>query len=203
MKSKIWDAPKNVIYTSVINCMDMELNSDNLTKKESLIEDLGDEQLAACVGGCDIQLNAGTQNVVQVPSSVLRPLGLGGFDIQVCGVSIVYNPNGSQRYISDRNLKEEVAEVDVHSILKGIADLSISTWKYKDQDKTIRHIGPMAQDFAATFKVGQSDRTINVVDAHGVTLAAIQALYQVIQQQTSQINELQTQLHQIQQQIIE
>lgn len=66
----------------------------------------------------------------------------------------------------------------------------------------------MAQDFAATFNVGESDtpkeslrdRTINAVDANGVALAAIQALYQVVQNQEYQISELQTQLLQLKQQ---
>ena len=36
----------------------------------------------------------------------------------------------------------------------------------------------MAQDFAAAFQVGDDDRHIHVVDAHGVALAAIQGLIQ-------------------------
>ncbi|MDZ7959770.1 MAG: tail fiber domain-containing protein [Aulosira sp. DedQUE10] len=183
----------------------MDLNSQNLSGTESLIEDLSDEQLAACVGGCDIQVTAGGNNIAQVPLFELPLLGETIVNISSLGTSlrVYYDPNGSQRYRSDRNVKEAVVEADVHSILRGIASLPITTWKYKDQGETIRHIGPMAQDFAATFNVGESDRTINAVDANGVALAAIQALYQVIQQQESQINELQTQLHQLKQQIIQ
>ena len=39
-----------------------------------------------------------------------------------------------------------------------------------------RHIGPMAQDFMATFHVGGSDKLIYPLDENGVALAAIQAL---------------------------
>jgi hypothetical protein len=35
----------------------------------------------------------------------------------------------------------------------------------------------MAQDFAAAFGVGETDRKINMVDANGVCRASIQALY--------------------------
>ena len=35
----------------------------------------------------------------------------------------------------------------------------------------------MAQDFAAAFGLGNDDRRINMVDANGVVMVAIQALY--------------------------
>jgi Chaperone of endosialidase len=175
----------------------MHPNSQNLTTTESLIEDLDDEEIAACVGGCDIEMNFGENKILEIP--FIEIPFLGAISIKIDDVTITYDPNGSQRYLSDRNVKEAVAEVDVHSILKGIADLPITTWKYKNQDETIRHIGPMAQDFAATFNCGESDRFINAVDANGVALAAIQALYQKMQQQESQIKELQTQLLQLKQ----
>lgn len=177
----------------------MPLNSHNITSTENLIADLNDEELAACVGGCDIAVTAGEQDLATVPLVEL-PL-LGDTYISIINIGVTYDPNGSKRFLSDRNVKEAVADVDVHNILKGIVDLPITTWKYKNQDETIRHIGPMAQDFAATFNCGESDRFINAVDANGVALAAIQALYQLMQQKDSQIRELQIQLLQLQQQI--
>ncbi|MDZ7959772.1 MAG: hypothetical protein RMY34_18135 [Aulosira sp. DedQUE10] len=41
---------------------------------------------------------------------------------------MAYDPNGSIRYKSDRNLKESIAEVDIYVILRGIANLQITTW---------------------------------------------------------------------------
>jgi hypothetical protein len=76
---------------------------------------------------------------------------------------------------SDRNLKTGFAEVDVDSVLAAVRELPITTWSYKE-DPNVRHIGPMAQDFAAAFGVGGDDRRIHTVDAGGVALAAIQAL---------------------------
>ena len=38
----------------------------------------------------------------------------------------------------------------------------------------------MAQDFHASFGLGNDDRTFHSVDAHGVALAAIQALEHVV-----------------------
>jgi hypothetical protein len=45
----------------------------------------------------------------------------------------------------------------------------------------------MAQDFYAAFGVGEDDRHISTVDADGVALAAIQGLYQLMQEQNAQI----------------
>ena len=92
--------------------------------------------------------------------------------------------------LSDRNMKEAFAKVDSKIILERIAALPITSWNYKSQDRSIRHIGPMAQDFAAAFAVGEDDRHINMIDASGVALAAIQALHQMVQQQAAQIAEL-------------
>lgn len=61
-------------------------------------------------------------------------------------------------------------------MLARVRTLPISTWNYTSDDASIRHIGPMAQDFAAAFGVGVDDRHIHPVDGQGVALAAIQGL---------------------------
>jgi hypothetical protein len=61
-------------------------------------------------------------------------------------------------------------------MLARVQALPISTWNYTSDDPSIRHIGPMAQDFAATFGVGADDRHIHPIDGQGVVLAAIQGL---------------------------
>ena len=76
---------------------------------------------------------------------------------------------------SDVNLKRDFASVDPQQILDRLAALPIGTWSYKTE-ASVRHIGPMAQDFMAAFEVGASDRSIAKVDADGVAFAAIQAL---------------------------
>jgi cell shape-determining protein MreC len=57
-----------------------------------------------------------------------------------------------------------------------------------------KHIGPMAQDFYAAFGLGDSDRYIALGDGQGVALAAIQALYQVVQERDGQVRKLRQQL---------
>ena len=48
----------------------------------------------------------------------------------------------------------------------------------------------MAQDFHASFGLGSDDRTYNSVDAHGVALAAIQALERMVTAQEQRIEKL-------------
>jgi hypothetical protein len=79
--------------------------------------------------------------------------------------------------VSDRNLKRDIRAVDSSEVLERLARLPISTWSYRAEPEA-QHIGPMAQDFSASFGVGKSDRIIEGVDASGVALASIQALYQ-------------------------
>lgn len=61
----------------------------------------------------------------------------------------------------------------------------------------------MAQDFADAFGVGEDDRHINLVDANGVTRAALQALYQIVRDKDEQIGALRAELDALKQRIIE
>lgn len=83
---------------------------------------------------------------------------------------------GAMCPISDYRKKRDFSAVDVDEVLDKVAALPITTWSYRHEDASIRHIGPMAQDFMASFEVGATDESIFVVDADGVSLAAIQAL---------------------------
>lgn len=86
-------------------------------------------------------------------------------------------PGGSQWLgVSDVNMKEHVHDIDGREILAKIATLSVSEWNYTAQDASIRHIGPMAQDFHAAFGLGEDPLRIGTLDADGVALAAIKAL---------------------------
>ncbi len=94
--------------------------------------------------------------------------------------------SGSFSSLSDRNAKTNFSAVDGRDILNKLLDVPIATYNYKTQDG-VRHIGPVAQDFAAAFGVGEDERRISVVDADGVALAAIQGLYQMVEERESQL----------------
>jgi len=96
--------------------------------------------------------------------------------------------------VSDRNAKENFEPVDAQSILKKVASLPLSEWNYRTS-KDIEHIGPMAQDFHATFGLnGNDNKHISVVDEGGVALAAIQGLNQELRDKDAEIHELQQSL---------
>jgi hypothetical protein len=102
---------------------------------------------------------------------------------------------------SDRHLKTNFSLVDTRSILDRVAQLPIQRWSYKQDAKGTLHIGPMAQDFRAAFNVGVGDRHIDLIDANGVTMAAIQALYQMAQDKDRQIKEQSRQIAELQAQV--
>jgi hypothetical protein len=93
--------------------------------------------------------------------------------------------------ISDRDRKRAIAPADPQAVLAGVARLPISTWRYREEPEGVQHLGPMAQDFRATFGLGDDDRTYHAVDAHGVSLAAIQALARMIEKDEQRIHDLQ------------
>jgi hypothetical protein len=87
---------------------------------------------------------------------------------------------GNTAVASDRNLKRDIVAADVGAVLARLRALPISTWSYRSEPPQVRHLGPMAQDFHASFALGADDRTYDTVDGHGVALAAIQALDQLV-----------------------
>jgi len=77
---------------------------------------------------------------------------------------------------SDVNKKENFTELDRDALLEKIATLPITEWNYKNQGPSVKHIGPMAQDFRALFDLGADDTSISTIDPAGIALAAIQGL---------------------------
>ena len=55
--------------------------------------------------------------------------------------------------------------------------MPITSWSYKAEEPSVRHIGPMAQDFYEAFGLGLDNKHITTIDEGGVALAAIQGLY--------------------------
>jgi hypothetical protein len=94
---------------------------------------------------------------------------------------------GSWASVSDRNLKANVEVIDPQTVLARLLVMPVTTWNYKSQAASIRHIGPMAQDFYAAFSVGEDDRHITDIDEGGVALAAIQGLNQKLENQVSDL----------------
>ncbi len=98
---------------------------------------------------------------------------------------------------SDRDRKENIVPVEGRGVLEKLVNVPISTWNFKAEDSSVRHMGPMAQDLYGAFGLGGSDKHISTVDADGVALAAIQGLYQVVKDQQTRIKELEAALAEV------
>ena len=77
---------------------------------------------------------------------------------------------------SDVNRKHLFESVRGEDVLDRLRRMPIRSWSYRVDDASVRHLGPTAQDFRASFGLGNDDLTIGTVDADGVALAAAQAL---------------------------
>ena len=89
---------------------------------------------------------------------------------------VLFGGNSAWSSISDRNMKRDIRELDGEDVLARLARMPVSEWGYKAQDASIRHMGPMAQDFHAAFGLGEDPLRISTIDADGVALAAARAL---------------------------
>jgi hypothetical protein len=78
---------------------------------------------------------------------------------------------------SDRALKHDFRPLNTRSVLERVARMPITSWSYKSEKPSVRHIGPMAQDFYKAFGLGLDDKHIGTIDEGGVALAAIKGLY--------------------------
>jgi hypothetical protein len=94
---------------------------------------------------------------------------------------------GVWQNFSDRNGKEGFASIDVESVLSKVVALPVTNWFYKTEGESVRHVGPMAQDFSAAFGLGSTDRAIGTVDEEGIALAAIQGLNKKLESENSSL----------------
>jgi hypothetical protein len=107
------------------------------------------------------------------------------------GTGVQLSSGGSSwASISDRDAKENFADVDAGQVLETLAAMPIQTWNLKAQSPDMRHIGPVAQDFngqfAYLFGEVESPTHVNNMDAIGVAMVAVQGLYAQNQELTAE-----------------
>ena len=151
--------------------------------------------IAAGGGAAVNQLNLYRSDVGDVLS--LRPNDATNLLMMSNGARLTQG--GAWTNASDRNVKANFNPIDARTILQRVIDLPIETWNYQAEETGVRHIGPMAQDFYAAFGVGSDDKSISTIDADGVSLAAIQGLYQIVQEKDARITALEARLQRLEQ----
>jgi hypothetical protein len=114
----------------------------------------------------------------------------GGSDLIATSTGAHLTVGGVWTDSSDADQKENFSPVEGQEVLASLADIPIATWNSKAQDASIRHMGPVAQDFYAAFGLGEDDLHIASLDTSGVALAAIQGLYEIVQEQDAHIQAL-------------
>ena len=77
---------------------------------------------------------------------------------------------------SSREMKTNFITLDPQAILDKINQLPVLKWNYKLEDPTIKHIGPIAEDFYSLFDVGNDNKHISSLDPAGVAILGIQGL---------------------------
>jgi hypothetical protein len=98
---------------------------------------------------------------------------------------------------SSRSTKENFAAVNGEELLLSLRSVPVTTWNYVSEGAQARHIGPMAEDFHATFGLGTSNTTIGVQDLAGISIAAVKALEErtaQLQAKTAEVDELRARL---------
>jgi hypothetical protein len=88
---------------------------------------------------------------------------------------------------SSRETKNDIVDVKGADILDRVLDLPISEWSYEKDRSGSRHLGPMAEDFHASFGLGDSGRGLASLDTSGVALAAIQGLNSKLERENAML----------------
>ena len=97
---------------------------------------------------------------------------------------------GTVTCASDRDKKENFENIDPANVLNRVLALPVSTWNYKSNDASVRHMGVMAQDFHNAFGLGANNTSIAPLDTAGAAFGAIQGLNRIIEEKDTKIIEL-------------
>jgi trimeric autotransporter adhesin len=154
---------------------------DNVTANAANAIALGQRASAGANAGTFTWADASTTTVfANNAANSFQIRAAGGVRIltnSAASVGVSLNAGGSSwNVISDRNRKRDFQAVDGEDVLAKIRNLPVTTWAYVDEAGSVRHIGPMAQDWHAAFAFNPDETTINMSDLDGVNLAAVQAL---------------------------
>jgi hypothetical protein len=94
---------------------------------------------------------------------------------------------------SSRTLKENFRPVSGEDLLARLRKIPVNTWNYIAEGRSVRHLGPFAEDFYGQFNLGIDEKNIGLLDIAGVNFAANKALEQrtaELQQKVAEVDRL-------------
>jgi len=95
-----------------------------------------------------------------------------------CSIGVKLEPYGSGwSTLSSRSYKENLQIIDYNELLEQFNNIDVFNWNYINSPNKTQYIGPVAQDFFKTFKIGYDSNYINSINIDGVNMAAIKGLY--------------------------
>jgi hypothetical protein len=102
----------------------------------------------------------------------------------------LFTVNGAYEGASSRTKKENFIPLNQDEILHKIGQLKVTRWNFKTEGPSVKHIGPVAEDFYQLFKTGESENELPPMDSAGVSLAGVKALSAKLNAQQQQIERL-------------
>ncbi|MCP4544487.1 MAG: hypothetical protein GY832_45835 [Chloroflexi bacterium] len=148
-----------------------------------------------------VSLVVNDEPIVTIAANGQMTVGLGTTVTLILDASGNLVIAGALTEASDVALKEGFESVDAQTVLARILQLPITTWNYIADGSSVRHMGPMAQDFYAAFGLGADDTHIAPLDVNGVTLAGLQELTRLLQTQETQIEKLERENQELEQRL--
>ena len=151
--------------------------------------------------GCFLYADRSTTDTLVAPA----PIGAGSlydnkFIVRSAGGVIFYSDSnlisgvqlfpgaGSWSSLSDSSKKQNIKKIPISSALSKINNINVYEWNYKSQDTSVKHVGPMAQDFHKAFGLGNSNLAITSVDMDGVILLGVQGVNNRLDSMYEQLN---------------
>jgi hypothetical protein len=128
--------------------------------------------------GNDVDFNSAAANefAARATGGVRFVTAIDAFGAPTWGCGVSGGAGGSWGCTSDRDRKTAMTPMDGMEVLAKLAGLPIYRWHAIGDHRLTPHAGPTAQDFMATFGLGDNDKMIGFADAQGVAFAAIQGL---------------------------
>ena len=147
-------------------------------------------------------VSANTFKAIANNEFAARATGGFRFRTNLAGTTGCNLPAGSGVFncTSSRATKENFLFVNGGDVLSRLRDIDVSTWNYTSEGRTVRHMGPMAEDFYKAFQLGTGNTSIGVQDLTGVSLAAIKELHHrtdQLQKKTVEVEQLREQVNQL------